>query len=111
MFFDLGQTEYRWFLIRALGIEPKGPAIPKLPTHGIEPRKIEDFFELYLAPQGPQKFKNDGRPQHRASHRIFIICSCGQHVPAGRMRQHYDSQNHRDQRAAKYAADFGGTDA
>ncbi len=89
-FFDLSQTPYRMFLMKALGIIPKDyPAsnpVPKLPTcgtaHNVE---LEGGFEVYLKQQGV------GLGRRRMTHRIFIVCTCGQHVPAGRLRQHFGS--------------------
>ena len=34
-------------------------------------------------------------------HRLIVICTCGQHVPAGRMGQHRHSHRHYAQEASK----------
>jgi len=34
-------------------------------------------------------------------HRLIVICTCGQHVPAGRMGQHRHSHRHYEQEASK----------
>ena len=57
-----------------LGLSPTA----HFPPEGLAPRMVQGAT-LYVTPA-----RNDGRRKHR----VFAICPCGRHVPAGRMFQH-----------------------
>ena len=57
-----------------LGLSPTA----HFPTEGLAPRDI----------QGAQIYVTAARNDGRRKHRVFAICPCGRHVPAGRMFQH-----------------------
>jgi hypothetical protein len=57
-----------------LGLNPKA----HFPAEGLAPRDIQGV-PVYVTPD-----RNDGRRKHR----VFAICACGRHVPAGRMFSH-----------------------
>ena len=57
-----------------LGLSPKD----HFPADGLAPRDI----------QGAQIYVTAARNDGRRKHRVFAICPCGRHVPAGRMFQH-----------------------
>lgn len=57
-----------------LGLSPKA----KFPPEGLPPRDVQGF-QVYVTPA-----RGDGRRKHR----VFAVCTCGTHVPAGRMHQH-----------------------
>jgi len=57
-----------------LGLSPAA----HFPADGLAPRDI----------QGAQIYVTAARNDGRRKHRVFAICPCGRHVPAGRMFQH-----------------------
>lgn len=97
-FWQAGQDAYRRWLYAALGIlgasTDSSKPLPKLPTHKIDAVPVGQGFYVWLAPQGPQPVLSSGSLGKRSTHRIFVICTCGQHIPAGRMRQHYGTKTH-----------------
>lgn len=68
-------------LRRMLGL-PK-----KLTVSGLNPTKIGDTY-VYVLSQEEARQQN---PKSSRPHRIIAICSCGEHVPAGRLQQHRKS--------------------
>ena len=61
--------------------------VRELPIDGMPPREIQGVT-VYVKPQGPKPSPINGRGRKRMAHRIMIVCTCGVHVPSGRMRQH-----------------------
>lgn len=57
-----------------LGLDPKA----HFPPEGMPEREVQGV-RLYVTPE---------RGDKRRKHRVFAICECGTHVPAGRMFQH-----------------------
>jgi hypothetical protein len=57
-----------------LGLSPTA----HFPAEGLAPRDI----------QGVQVYVTAARNDGRRKHRVFAICPCGRHIPAGRMFQH-----------------------
>ena len=57
-----------------LGLSPTA----HFPAEGLAPRDVQGV-QIYVTAA-----RNDGRRKHR----VFAICPCGRHVPAGRMSQH-----------------------
>lgn len=57
-----------------LGLSPTA----HFPADGLAPRDV----------QGTQIYVTAARNDGRRKHRVFAICPCGRHVPAGRMSQH-----------------------
>lgn len=58
--------------------------VQRLPIEGMPERTINGV-RVYVKPQAPT-IPPGQRKRH--SHRIIIICTCGQHVPSGRIHQH-----------------------
>lgn len=61
-----------------------------LPDEGFDPRPIvlkSDLpaFQVYCKPKP--------KPSERWGHRVMVICTCGKHVPFGRMNQHFPIHN------------------
>ena len=52
----------------------------KLPAEGMPEREVHGVL-VYVAPLNPATSR-------RRLHRIYAICTCGTHVPAGRLHQH-----------------------
>jgi hypothetical protein len=57
--------------------------VRQLPPEGMAAREI-DGVRVYVRAQRPLR----ERERHRSSHRIMAICTCGRHVPVGRLHQH-----------------------
>ncbi len=53
----------------------------KLPAEGMPERGIQGV-RVYVKPLP------EGKPGQRQSLRVMAICTCGQHVPVGRLHQH-----------------------
>lgn len=73
--------------VLGLGRHQKLPAwgLPAVRAHGVD---------FYLKAQGEPRYRQSGKPARRMEHRLFIICPCGTHVPAGRFSQHVWSRYH-----------------
>jgi len=73
-------------MLRLLGVKV-------LPKEGMPERKIQGLT-VYVKPAPEPRLVNapgsiyHGKPFKSSRHRIMVICDCGKHVPAGRMRQH-----------------------
>lgn len=63
-------------MLRLLGVK-------KLPKEGMEEREIQGV-RVYVKPS----LSGGTRLTRRCNHRVFAICECGRHVPAGRLHQH-----------------------
>lgn len=55
----------------------------KLPKEGMEQREIQGV-QVYVKPST----SGDTRARRECKHRVIAICTCGQHVPTGRLHQH-----------------------
>ena len=87
----LWQRDRREALFAALGL--KGT---KLPQHGVSARPFRDGMLVYLQPIGAFGApKPSGRVPRRMEHRIYVICTCGKHIPSGRMLQHLRGKDHK----------------
>lgn len=57
--------------------------VKRLPPAGMTERLIQGV-RVYVKPQAPL---SPGQ-RHRATHRVIAICTCGRHIPVGRLHQH-----------------------
>lgn len=58
--------------------------VRKLPDEGMDVREIQGV-QVYVKPRNP---KPTDRRVRSSKHRVIAICTCGQHVPVGRLHQH-----------------------
>lgn len=58
--------------------------VRRLPDEGMPVQEIQGV-QVYVKPRNP---KPEGRRARDCRHRVIAICTCGQHVPAGRLHQH-----------------------
>lgn len=56
--------------------------VTKLPDEGMPVREVQGV-QVYVKPRTIGSLK-----PHRCAHRVFAICTCGRHVPVGRLHQH-----------------------
>lgn len=75
-------------------------ASKKLPARGILPAILipGTQYRVYLAEQAQPRGEGRLARHNPRNHRIFVICTCGAHVPAGRMSQHLGSKVCSDRR-------------
>jgi len=66
-------------MLELLGLKRTG----KLPKEGMEVRDIQGV-QVYVKPSTSGGTRNT----RRCNHRVIAICTCGQHVPTGRLHQH-----------------------
>ena len=65
-------------MLELLGLNRNG----KLPKDGMAEREIQGV-RVYVRP-----YAKAGHGRHTCTHRVMAICTCGQHVPTGRLHQH-----------------------
>jgi hypothetical protein len=79
-------------------VDPNGKK-DRWPDQGI-PLKTYDFgngpFQLYVNPRNKVEMKEVPfrRQRHGMKHRAYVICTCGLHVPVGRLSQHLNRKDH-----------------
>ena len=86
----LTQAERNNYFRRALGLTDRFEKPRKLPTYGIDPVPLGGFggLRIGLRPIGEKGARR------RMTHRIYIHCSCGKVMSAGRIVQHLNSKGH-----------------
>ena len=68
-------------LYARLGLDAKAVRGLRLPAHGLDAQDVDGTPVYVLPPSG-------------GKHRVIAICSCGKHVPAGRLEQHQKGATH-----------------
>jgi hypothetical protein len=69
---ERGRNADAYDMYKLLGLKSN-----RLPADGMTPREIQGVL-VYVKPSVPGTLH----------HRVYAVCSCGQHVPVGRIHQH-----------------------